>query len=1110
MKHFRIQILTFAIAVGVFTSAPIHGAEGASSELDWAAESFFKTQVEPLLARACYDCHSHEAAKVKGGLYLDSKSGWMLGGNTGAVIVPGDPDASLLIQMVQSEDEDFQMPPKGSRLSKQEISVLERWIRYGAIDPRAVETAEQTEDPAESHWAFVPIEKPDLPEVKRVGWIESPLDAFVLESLESHGLQPSEPADRATLIRRAYFDLTGLPPSLESIQQFEADRSPDAFGRLVDRLLASPEYGERWARHWLDIARYADTKGYVFQEERRFPYSYTYRDYVINALNADLPYDQFIIEQLAADQLELDEPRALAGMGFLTLGRRFLNNQHDIIDDRIDVVTRGLMGVTVSCARCHDHKYDPIPSADYYSLYGVFASSAEPSERPLLAYDPGSPRYQDYAQELERITNEWNDYRISNQEGALSLARKQSGDYLQAVYDGRANNRSEFENLVKSRQLGPVIAFRWQSYLKERSSVSDPVFGPWFGMTELTDPADEGQKFIVNLVANEATAAEVNPLLAAKIRERMPATVAELAGVYGDVFTEIEEEWLAKKGGDNALADPIREELRQALYASNAPTSIPLNQATQLLEVKVQERIRALKRKVDQLPATHPGAPARAMSMVDRSNPVDPVVFLRGKPGSRGPKVPRQFLALVEGEDRVPFQQGSGRLELAKAITSPDNPLTARVIVNRIWRQHFGSALVSTPSDFGLRADPPSHPKLLDYLAARLVEDGWSLKRLHRLMMVSSTYQQSSAHDEWHAAKDPGNRWLWRMNRRRLELEPFRDTLLTVTDSLDPSMGGQPVEITEPPYTPRRTIYGFIERQNLPGLFRTFDLASPDSSSPGRFETTVPQQALFMVNSTFVQSLARNLAASIDRQKPASRNEAIDRLFEAVLQRQPDRNERLVAQQFLASESGVETEVVVDDAWRYGVGRVSETGDRLDTFTEFEHFRKGRWQGGDALPNPNLGWASLSSNGGHPGQKTEWSVVRRWVAPYQAAISLESSVRHGQEDGNGIEAWILSSRHGALGHWKIQDRGQPLELADILVEMGDTIDFVVGAKGEVSHDSFEWNIQLRAADSPLLSDQRYWNSASDFSGPQPKVEPLSPLARLGQVLLMSNELLFVD
>lgn len=592
---------------------------------------------------------------------------------------------------------------------------------------------------AAGHWAFEPIRSHGVPQVRDPSWVRTPVDAYVLAALESRGWRPSAEADRRTLIRRVTIDLTGLPPTIDEVEQFEQDQNPDAYERLVDRLLASPAYGERWGRHWLDVARYADSKGYVFQEERRYPFAYTYRDYVIRSLNQDRPFDQFIVEQLAADRLEGGEKESLAALGFLTLGRRFLNNIHDIIDDRIDVVARGLMGLTVGCARCHDHKYDPIPMTDYYSLYGVFASSEEPADLPVIGESVGG-----------------------------------------------------------------------------------------------------------------------------KLGEEFAATLAKLK-------SELEQ---------------FEKEHEKELRAGNR---------------KLRDQRVALKRKIEAHLASHPGSPPRAMVLQDKTQPVQPRVFLRGNPNQQGEVVPRQFLQVIAGEPRKPFTEGSGRLELARAIASPDNPLTARVLVNRVWAWHFGRGLVDSPSDFGVRTPPPSHPELLDGLADRFMAEGWSLKKLHRWIVLSSTYRQSSVAPADHpgATADPENRLLWRMNRKRLDYETMRDSMLSVAGRLDRTMGGPPVDPVRNPNHARRTIYEFVERQNLPGVRRAFDFASPDTHCPQRFTTTVPQQALFLMNHAFVEEQARAVAAGCVGK---GQDEQVTELFRRVLVRAPSEDERRWAGEYLQQE----------------------------------------------------------------------------------------------------------------------------------------------------------------------------------------------------------------
>jgi mono/diheme cytochrome c family protein len=739
---------------------------------DPAAVEFFEKKVRPVLAENCYQCHGPD--KQKADLRLDSAAGIRKGGESGPPVIPGDPDKSLLLKAVRQSD-DLKMPPK-SKLKDAEIADLAAWIKLGAPWPAGPVTHASGSDSA--HWAYQPVKAPPVPQPRTANREpRNPIDAFVGAKLETAGLAPSPAADRVTLIRRLTIDLHGLPPTPAEIDAYVHDADPDADARLVDRLLASPRYGERWGRHWLDVARYADTKGYVFMEERRYPFAFTYRDYVIRSFNEDKPYDRFILEQLAADKLDLgNDPRPLAAMGFLTLGRRFLNSQPDIIDDRIDVTCRGLLGLTVTCARCHDHKFDPIPAKDYYSLYGVFASSVEPKDPPLIETPHRTAALAAYEKELAKRTAEVTAYRKSKQDVAAGLSRA-----VALTMPG-----------LDARPLRAVAAL-----------------GP-------------------------------NPI------ETLPA----------EKF-------------DKLLNRPDREKLR------------------------------LLVKNVESFQANSPAAPMRAMALADAPQPVAPHVFLRGNAGNPGPEVPRQFLEVLAGPDRKPFPNGSGRLDLAKAIADPNNPLTARVFVNRVWALHFGKGLVGTPSDFGVRSDPPTHPELLDYLADRFVKDGWSIKHLHRLILLSDTYRQRSDDRPDGAKIDPENRLVWKFNRQRLDFEALRDGMLAVAGRLDESVGGPAVDLLAQPVIPRRTVYGFIDRQNLPGLFRTFDFASPDTHAPQRYTTTVPQQALFLMNSPFAVQQAQALAARPEVAGQSQPGLRIDALYRLLYGRPPTTEEAELGVRFV-------------------------------------------------------------------------------------------------------------------------------------------------------------------------------------------------------------------
>ena len=1061
-------------------------AKASALELSPEHIDFFESSVRPLLIEHCYECHSAESRYIRAGLRLDDRTGILEGGSSGPAIVPGDPKASLLIRAITHVDPDLKMPYKAPRLDDRTIQVLKEWIAMGAPDPRErTKKSPESVDP-KSHWAFQPVVKPAIPEVADESWPQNEIDRFTLARLEANGMQPSHRATPRTIARRIAYNLTGLPPTAEEVDAFERNNT-EAF---IDQRLASPHYGEHWGRFWLDIARYADTKGYVFEEERKYPFSFTYRDYVVSALNEDLPYDQFIIEQLAADLLPEADGDRLAAMGYLTIGRRFLNNRHDIIDDRIDVVTRGMMGLTVGCARCHDHKYDPVPIEDYYSLYGVFDSSHQPSELPLLAFDETSSDYLAFKKELAEKEKNARDYENEHKSAAIRSARIDTAKYLTTLVEEKLDSSSDLEALLRSKQLSPEIGRRWKTRVAD--AVEDPVLAPWHAAITGTP---------INQIRFD-DAAGLDPLITAHFAESKPSSLEELETGYSAIFKETVER------GDNSSREDLGDwtKIHSVLFADNAPPSLSSGEAMRLLAVPEQQTIRRNRREIESLHATHPGAPPRAMALADKKNPSDPRVFKRGNPRTPGDQVPRQMPSIVRS-DRRPFENGSGRLEMAQSIASPDNPLTARVIVNRIWLQHFGSPLVTTPSDFGLRAQPPSHPELLDYLAAWFMENGWSLKKLHRLILKSATFQQSSIDTGRYAESDPDNRLLSRMNRRRLAFEPMRDTLLLASGQLDRTIGGRPVDIVDAPYSPRRTIYGFIDRQNLPGIFRTFDLASPDTTSPGRFETTVPQQALFMMNSGFVLEQATALAAEMSAQVGADQIDRINWLHRRLFQRHPSPDELRLADGFLTDET--EAPAPASPLWEYGYGSLDIASGEID-FHPLPHFTGNAWQGGPKLPDPELGWVTLHSRGGHVGDDDAHLAIRRWNAPETGMVTIRSQLKHLSDKGDGVIAWVRSSRGGIFGTWKVHDRAEEVMLKDVEVGKGEVIDFVVGRNETHGWDSFEWipRITLRPAGSG--SSRQHSNAERDFRGPEEATQPLDAWTAYAHVLLMSNELVFVD
>jgi hypothetical protein len=881
------------------------------AQVSAAQAEFFESKVRPILAEHCYSCHGPKKQQG-GGLRVDSRAGMLKGGDSGPIIVLGKPDQSPMIRAIRYSGE-IKMPPK-NRLSAEAVEVLSTWVKIGAPWPEekgtATKPAEAILEAAKKHWAYQPVRKVTPPAIKDAAWARTPIDRFILARLEEKSLPPATAADRRTLVRRVTFDLICLPPTPAEMDAVLSDKAPDWFEKVVDRLLASPQYGERWGRHWLDVARYADTKGYIFLEERRFPYAYTYRDYVIRSFNQDLPYDQFVMEQLAADQIlaEDGDPRYLAAMGYLTLGRRFLNNIHDIIDDRIDVVSRGFLGLSVTCARCHDHKFDPIPTKDYYSLYGVFANSVEPKDLPLIGEARETAEYLAYQKELQTREQAVREFLDKHHSQLLKSLRAQVVDYLMASTKAHRLPGEEQYEALNPGDLIPEIAKRWRAYLIERRKQHDPIFGPWHAFAALppAEFAEKAKPLAEKFAANADVQNRLNPHVAKLFADKPLPSLMEIAKAYGELFKTIDKEWqeLVATGKPLALPDADREALRQVLYGQGTPTHVTRAdiQARELLDRDTASKLGVLRRKVDEWKANTQFAPPRAMVLNDVPNPSDRRVLVRGNPNNQGDPVPRQFLAVLAGEQRKPFSKGSGRLELAQAIASEKNPLTARVMVNRIWLHHFGQGLVRTPSDFGLRGEPPTHPELLDYLANYFMANDWSIKSVHRLILLSSVYQQSSTGNPRLATLDPENRLLARMNRRRLDFEQMRDSLIAVTGQLDHTAGGPAVDLIKTPFTKRRTVYGFIERQNLPGIFRTFDFASPDASSPQRYTTTVPQQALFLMNSPFVVEQAKRLATRVASEPDVGRR--IEGMYRLCYGRKPGAEELSLGLQFLQDAGG--------------------------------------------------------------------------------------------------------------------------------------------------------------------------------------------------------------
>ena len=909
-------------------AAAVQAADGVSP--DDPRAKFFEEKVRPILVEHCQQCHG--VKKQQADLRLDALEGALKGGEHGPALVPGDPDKSLLISAVR-RDGDYEMPPD-KPLTAEQIADLTTWVQQGGVWPGKAEAIVTPTSPAgfekarREHWAFQPVRQPPRPQLKNPAWVSTPVDAHILAKLESQGLTPSPAADKRTLLRRITFDLIGLPPTFADVQAFEADTSPDAYARVVERLLAMPQYGERWGRYWLDVARYSDTKGYVFFEDGAFAWPWTYRDYVIEAFNEDLPYDRFLTEQLAADRLPLgDQRRALRGLGFLTLGGRFMNNPHDIIDDQIDVVTRGLQGLTVSCARCHDHKFDPLPTADYYSLYGIFASSVEPIIPPLYDPAPDTEDYRKFETELRARETKLREFVQTKQGEVIQGTKTRVAEYMLTAHATRDQPRTDdFMLIADGGDLNPKMLRRWQSYLEQGAKSHHRVLAVWnaCGTFPEADFAPQAAALLAKLAAETDPALTVNPLVLKAFQEKPPQKLADVAATYSEILNNVEKEWQALLQQATttgqplpaALPDPDKEDLRQVFHAPNSPTIVPANVIgdLELLPDRAsQGTFRELRKAIETFRSAGPAAPPRAMTLEDIPVPVEPRIFKRGSAINLGDAVPRQYLQVIAGDQRQPVQAGSGRLELAQAIVDRSNPLTARVLVNRLWLHHFGAGLVRTASDFGTRSDPPSHPELLDELATHFMDHGWSIKNLHRQIVLSNTYQQASADRPDCQSVDPENRLVWKFNRQRLDLEALRDSLLAVSARLETTVGGPSINVLAVPAVPRRTVYASIDRLALPSLFRTFDFPSPDTTTPQRDNTTVAPQALFMMNHPFPLETAQLLSTRREVTAATDLPTKVSRLYELTLARQPTPAEQQFAAEFFTAPDGKVAETL--EAW---------------------------------------------------------------------------------------------------------------------------------------------------------------------------------------------------
>ena len=1015
------------LAVLGVTGVQARQEKPAASAITPQQAMFFESKVRPVLVNNCYGCHAGN--NIRAGISLDSPAGLLKGNARGPVLVPGDPDKSVLIHVL-NYDGKVKMPPAG-KLRAEEIAALTAWVKMGAPWPEAKKTVgtqlavsatggkpEKIVSAKDKNtWPFKPFSKPALPVVKNAAWCQSPIDKFIMVGLEAKGLKPSAPASKRDLLRRAYFDLIGIPPTPADVDAFLADKSPNAFAKVVDKLLAMPQYGERWGRHWLDVARYADSNG--LDENTAFGNAFRYRDYIVNAFNKDKPYDQLVREQLAGDLLpaSTDEERNehLTATGFLSLGPKVLAEPDkpkmvmDIVDEQIEVTSKAFLGLTVACARCHDHKFDPIPTKDYYALAGIFKSTrtmetlntvARCYERPLVTSadkaqaEEQQRKVKQLEDDLKRETGSANrelateqranlakyllaGWELVQQPGMQSLAElpAHAGDtrlFVEAEKFDRGNANRDFDNygkgigvihtvtvptfaewdinvpkagnyqiemrytamqsrpvkllvngkvvnpkaagsvtgswnpdgqkwevqgvyllaagknilkiesngdiphidklmlvaaetgndrngkpvrtleqIAKSANLNPAFVQLWASRL--RVAQNDPIMGAFVRYAHV--PAD---RFSQNapLIAGQLADAHADPAIVQAFAGFAPATLEQVASKYQDVFSG------AQQAKDGALAA-----LNMTLTTKNGLLTAP-GKPDAFYPASVAK---AIKEKQQAVAAAKTTMTAVPMALAVDEGKIENVrVHLRGNTQTLGDEVPRHFLSVVaDGDKTVVDDKHSGRLELAQWITRPDHPLTSRVEVNRIWQEHFGQGIVRTPENFGLLSEKPTHPELLDWLASTFVEKGWSIKQIHRTIMLSSAYQMSTQADEKATLADPDNKMLSHFARRRLEAEPFRDSLLFVAGKLDTKMGGSLLGTKNNDYVtndqsgnaaqynaPRRSIYLPIIRNALFDMFQAFDMGDPSMVNARRSTTTVSPQALFMMNSPFVQEQA--------------------------------------------------------------------------------------------------------------------------------------------------------------------------------------------------------------------------------------------------------------
>lgn len=946
----------------------------------------FEAHVRPILKAHCLDCHGAEE-ELKGKLDLRLVRLMKVGGDSGPAIEPGKPEASLLLQRIKSGE----MPPGQVKVSARELHVLEQWIVQGAKtardEPAEIGKGLGITDEERAFWAFQPVKRPRVPTVvNSKAEIRTPVDAFLLAELRKRELDFGTEADKRTLLNRVTFDLLGLPPSAEELAEFLSDESPDAYDRVVERLLGSPHYGERWGRHWLDAAGYADSDGYSNADRDR-KWAYKYRDWVIQSLNADKPIDQFLIEQLAGDEflnakytnLTPEQIDLLTATGFLRMaadgtGDGSVNQdeaRNAVIADTLKIVGSSLLGLTIGCAQCHDHRYDPISQTDYYRLRAVFEPALNwknwknPDARLRTLYtDADRAAAAAIEADVAKIASEKNVKQTEFIAAALEI------ELAKHPEDLRGKLRDAYNTPADKRSA------EQQQLLKERPSVN---ISPGVLYQYLPDKAEELKKFDARI---------------AELRAKKP--VEEFLHVLAEDDGEPPQTFVFHRGDYRQPKDAVTPAMLTIATPPGVRSEFPLN---------------------------------------------DPSINTSGR-----------------------------RMAFAKWLTSGRDPLVGRVLANRIWMHHFGRGLVGTPGDFGQLGERPTHPELLDWLAAFVIPlDGEpknsTFKRLHRLIVTSTAYRQSSARRPELEAADPSNLWLGRMSVRRLEAEVLRDRVLATSGLLTNAMFGKPLPVTEDFVgqvvvndTSRRSVYVQTKRSKPETLMRSFDAPVMEANCDKRPSSTVATQSLMLMNSDFILKQAAAMAARV-------RSEAFftPKLpFEFDSQLIPERTSR---------------------PWQFGFGEFDSGAKRTKNFTALPHWTGSSWQGGPVMPDPKTGWVILHAGGGHTGNDQQHASVRRWTAPVAGTVSITGQLHHPSENGDGVRGRLVSNRHGLHGEWIAQHNTVPTPVAAIDVQPGDTLDFVTDCRESVTSDSFGWTVtlKLKTADNK----ERTWQSDKEFTGPPP-------------------------